>query len=73
MSATADRWGLQVKNKNRFTEDEIQSAINLARDICASAPDNFADIVSDIWALIDSKKEGMRAAYKHVTNNLRNA
>ena len=70
MLHNADRWGLQVKNKNRFTEDEIQSAINLARDICASAPDNFADIVSDIWALIDSKKEQMRAAYKHVTNNL---
>ena len=70
MLHNADRWGLQVKNKNSFTEDEIQSAINLARDICASAPDNFADIVSDIWALIDSKKEGMRAAYKHVTNNL---
>lgn len=70
MLHNADRWGLQVKNKNRFTEDEIQSAINLARDICASAPDNFADIVSDIWALIDSKKEGMRSAYKHVTNNL---
>ena len=70
MLHNADRWGLQVKNKNRFTEDEIQSAINLVRDICASAPDNFADIVSDIWALIDSKKEQMRAAYKHVTNNL---
>lgn len=70
MLHNADRWGLQVKNKNRFTEDEIQSAINLARDICASAPDNFSDIVSDIWALIDSKKEQMRAAYKHVTNNL---
>lgn len=70
MLHNADRWGLQVKNKNRFTEDEIQSAINLARDICASAPDNFADIVSDIWALIDSKKEQMRSAYKHVTNNL---
>lgn len=70
MLHNADRWGLQVKNKNRFTEDEIQSAINLARDICATAPDSFADIVSDIWALIDSKKEGMRDAYKHVTNNL---